>query len=428
MVKKNLFFLILLIFLGCEQHDPEIILQKDYRFNKIGWGQRAVAGEDLSDSLGLYISGLEPGENLRIEFQVTRGGGSVDPGIAYTNDNNQALTRWTTGFESTQQTVHAKVFDTKGKLLSSRDLTALAFRAGRLDSLSVGPETGLRDMVRDPSTSTTYLVSGGGLFLQGERYFEWNPHPNPDLNRTFNMEIDSKGNLYAGFYDGEILKSTDGGSSWQFTSKPIPGLEGVLDFSITQNDYLWVTSYYHSLRCSRDGGATWSADTTGLAKDERIGDIYSLSDGTILMMTLNSNVYQSTDDGHTWQSFDTQGPVYKLFVTPEDEIIVFTLTIIPGSNGYTVYKADSLGGEFYKTEHILSEFGARSLIHAYLYQGVYYVGIPGAGIYKTTGFEEFEEYERIPNLFELFMTGEGTLIGTHIRGEKAWYKKILTGR
>jgi photosystem II stability/assembly factor-like uncharacterized protein len=428
MVKKNLFFLIFVIFLGCEQQDPEIILQKDYRFEEMGWGQRAVAGEDLSDSVGIYISGLEPGSNLRIEFKVTRGGGAVDPGIEYTNDNNKALTHWKTGLESTQQTVNAKIYDSKGTLLSSRDLTALAFRPGRLDSLSVAPETGLRDMEWDPVTGKTFMVSGEGLFMQGEHYFEWNHHPKTELNRAFNMETDSRGHLYVSTYDGEILKSTDGGASWQFISKPIPGFDGVLDFTITHNDYLWVTSYYHSLRGSRDGGATWSVDTTGLAKDERIGDIYSLSDGTLLLLTLNSNVYQSSDDGSAWQPMDVPDPAFKLFVTPEDEIIVFTLTIIPGSNGYTVYKADSAGDEFRETERILSEFGARSVIHAYLYQGIYYVGIPGAGIYKTSGFEEFEEYVRIPGLFELFITGEGTLIGTHIRREKAWYKKIIDSR
>jgi hypothetical protein len=63
---------------------------------------------------------------------------------------------------------------------------------------------------------------------------------------------------------------------------------------------------------------------------------------------------------------------------------------------------------------------------------------PGNGILVFTGFpfiskpipgfEEFEEYVRIPRLFELFMTGEGTLIGTHVRREKAWYKKIIDSR
>ncbi|HKL37400.1 MAG TPA: YCF48-related protein [Bacteroidales bacterium] len=428
MVKKNLFFLILVILLGCEQQDPEIILQKDYRFNEMGWGQRAVAGEELADSVGLYISGLEPGKNLRIEFEVIRGGGSVDPGVAITNDNNQALTHWVTGLESTRQTVRAKIFDNKGNLLSSRDLNNLAFREDRLDSLYYPPEPDLNDMAWNPLTHETYLVNGFDLFTQGERYFDWNPSHRQELKGAREIEFDSQGNLYVGNNKGEILKSTDGGSSWQFTSTPIPGFEGVLDFTITQNDYLWITSYNHSLRCSRDGGKTWSVDTTGLAKNERIGDIYSLSDGTLLLLTLNSNVYQSTDDGHTWQSFEAPGPAYKLFVTPDDEIIVFTLTLTTGSKGYTVYKADSPGEEFNKTDHIPSQFGARNLIHAYLYEGLYYVGIPGAGIFTTSDFEEFEEFVAIPRLFELFITGEGTLIGTDIRKIEAYYKRILSSR
>jgi len=427
-MKKILFFLFFAILLACEQQDPAIILKQDYRFNEIGWDQRVVAGEAYSDSVGLDISGLEPGKNLRIEFEVIRGGGSVDPGVAVTNENNQALTHWVTGMECTRQTVRARIFDSKGNLLSSRDLNNLAFREDRLDSLYYPPEPDLNDMAWNPLTQETYLVNGFDLFRQGERYFDWNASHREELKGAREIEFDSQGNLYVGNNKGEILKSTDAGSSWEFISKPIPGFEGVLDFTVTQNDYLWITSYYHSLRCSRDGGTTWSVDTTGLAKNERIGDIYSLSDGTLLLMTLNSNLYQSTDDGHTWQSFDAPERVYTLFVTPEDEIIVFTLRILPGLNGYTAYKADSLGGEFNKTDHIPSQFGARNLIHAYLYEGVYYVGIPGAGIYTTSDFEAFDEFVDIPRLFELFMTGEGTLIGTDIRRTEAYYKRILSGR
>ncbi|GEM_PF-2487598 len=431
MTRAIVLFFLLAVLGGCEGHDPHVRLLERYSFSDAGARQRTYAGEEFPDSAGIQIYALRAGgtaKPLRVEYEVTKGGGSVNPRVVMVQDANLALTRWTGGQASTLQEMRARVYDSDGELLSSRQLRGLAFSEARWDSCIYPPERGMIDMAWSPIHDTTLLVSGQGLFIQGNRYFDWLPHPDPEFKDTRNIEVDTRGNFYIGDNDGSIHKSTDGGATWQAISKPIPGFQGVFDFTVTRNDHLWMTTYYHSIRCSRDGGTSWSVDTAGLAKDERIGDIYSLSDGTIVMMSLNSNVYQSMDDGHTWQPLDLPGKPFGLFVTPDDEIVVFALAITPGNNGYAVYKAQTPGGEYQKTAHIPSEFGARSLIHVYSHEGLYYVGIPGAGVYTTTAFEDFEIFKRLPRLFELFMSGEGLLIGTHTQHKKAYYKKIARNR
>jgi hypothetical protein len=240
------------------------------------------------------------------------------------------------------------------------------------------------------------------------------------LSYFSSLNIDAAGIIYLNNYFGQIYKSNDGGNSRNICNQPYPLHDYFNYLTVTKDGYLWTTATEipKGLRCSRDGGSTWSADTAGLMPNELIGDIFRLNSGEILFQSLNWNLYKSIDDGKTWQTITCPLHPTKLYVTENDEIIIFNQE----NGGISIYKSTDIGQSYRKVYGIIPESWLWPWKKTIQQKGDYYfMVIPGYGIIKTKDFENFETFWRNTNIIYLFQTHEGVLIAKDFSNDKVYY-------
>jgi len=406
---------------GCENYpDPTISTLERYSFDSRGKDQKTFAGDYLRDSIQIQTTRWynRPEAGLEVFFEVISGGGMVDQTHIRTDQNGDASTRWKLGTNSCEQHARATIFNSHGKYLTEIDFRGYGFRNDTWDTLQILPEIYISDMIVDTTDKMTFIAADG-LYKQGEKYFDWIKTEN--IENVHSLEIDSKGTIYAGTWHGELYRSTDNAETWVACAKPIPDYSGYFELYTTPDNYIWVSRWEYGLRCSRDGGLTWTKNTAGLDMEEEMDEIFRLSNGSLLSLSRNKLVIlRSDDDGFTWTQFNTPEYTLKIYVTRNDEIIACNQ-----DDGFSIWKSTDLGEHYTKVFSIWPEWGISPMKHIFhKYGNIYYVLVPGAGILRTTDFNDFEIYWRNNNLVYLFVDHNGVLLARDWWNENiVYYRK-----
>lgn len=199
--------------------------------------------------------------------------------------------------------------------------------------------TRVNDVAVDPKNKcTVYAVSANKIYKTTTCSRDWaQVFFDPRTDKSFTQLIVDWYNptiLYAGTNDGDIFRSTDGGTSWQ-SSKRIDGnsitslamdpRDSRIIYAGTQSDGIWKTM---------DGGVTW----TQIKKQfgEEYGDarrvIQVVPDPIEAHVVYNVSRYgilKSTDDGETWKALN--------LTSPPGTIKINSLAIDPKNNKHLVF-------------------------------------------------------------------------------------------
>lgn len=166
--------------------------------------------------------------------------------------------------------------------------------------------------------------------------------------------------VYIGTPAGGIWKSTDSGINWQPMSDYLPQI-GVSGIAVdhTNNNVIYITTgdkdatdtYSIGVLKSTDGGITWN--TTGLTltgTSATAGDIIMHpSNNQILICATSSGIYRTNNAGANWSLIlagnFSQG---ALRFKPNDPSVVYATgrTIVSGSNRFRFYKSTDNGNNF----------------------------------------------------------------------------------
>jgi photosystem II stability/assembly factor-like uncharacterized protein len=182
----------------------------------------------------------------------------------------------------------------------------------------------IRALVLDPSSPSTLYAVGAGIFKHVDGG-GWTPLISPDfLFSPSALAIDPKSSstLYAGAFDlggslgPGILRSTDGGRTWQKTSF-------TLDISTIAIDPISTLTVYAAARLgglykSTDGGSNWKPAGVGIPPNINALAIDPVSP-SILYSAADTGLFRSTDGGASWTAADN----------PELRELVYTVTIDP---------------------------------------------------------------------------------------------------
>ena len=403
--------------------DPSVITLEEYRFSKEGDLQRAVAGNYLTHPVAVvhdfYRNGIEDEMNpVKVYFEVVSGGGTVDDSYLVLYPSEKVETHWQLGSEQTLQSMKARVYDGDDNFLNELTFQALAFQSGRWDPVSIEPDASVLDLASDTIRKATFMVANGKLFRQGDVYFGWQEIVDANLWGVYSVEIDSQGILYVGVWSGDVFKSQDGGTSFSQVTKPIPGYQGHFELYITADDKVWVSRWGYPLRHSADGGQSWIEAQSGIENNPQVNEVFSLSNGHFLTLSdADRTLYRSTDDGVNWEAINTPEGAAKIYVTPEDDIIVLTQR-----NGLSLYQSSDEGQTYegkyaMEVDYYSSPMG--TVFHKY--GSDYYICMTGGGIVKTSNFETFNLFWDNTDVRELWMDHNGVMLATQLNLGTVFY-------
>ena len=83
----------------------------------------------------------------------------------------------------------------------------------------------------------------GKIYESTDKFYNWSP-----VYLNFNtsikeLEINSKGEVYAAGWNEELYQTSDWGQSWNQLGKPIPGNQYNYELTITKDDYIWANKW-----------------------------------------------------------------------------------------------------------------------------------------------------------------------------------------
>jgi hypothetical protein len=423
MRKPILLIAILCVALSCNRYpDPSVKSVKDYSFNfQTYQGMKFLAGEWVSDSVRFRaVNNNSPmNDSVKVDFEVVTGGGNITIQTAYTDKNGLAYTGWKLGSGSFEQILRAKSYDLSGNFLSSTKLIEYGFKNDEWDAYPGSPDGNITKMVADTVNKVTFMIANSMLYKQGERYFEWDEIIDPVVNLPRTINIDRTGTMYISTWNGELVKSTDHGISWETCTKPFPDRPYYFYPYISNDNWVWAFAWDHPTRFSKDGGIIWN-DVVSDLSSFGFGKVFRLKDGSLLFHGSNCcSLNRSFDNGLTWTKIVTPGYSIKLFVDDKDEIFIVTQ-----ENGIAIYKSTDYCSTFTSVTIVSPEWGDSDNDNYFIkWNNFYYVCIPDWGIMKSADLTHYEEFWHNSNLRDLFIDHNGVLIAKDWNMSTVYYRK-----
>ncbi len=409
-MKKIIYILIVLVsFNSCEKYpEPGSQTIESFNFYIIGNQQSSEAGQYLTDAVGVQINleSLIPktDKKFHMVLEMTSGNGTVEQSIVEADNEGKMLTRWKLGDEVNDQQITGFIYDSSERFYSEFEIQATAFFPDKLNTITNGFLIGIGDMVKDTINNRSMMISGMELYVKegiDNKFYEWQQIKEYGYPNNFkDIEINSKGEVFGGGWNGNLYKSVDWGKTWSLVSKPIPENPYNFELSISKDDFIWVSRWDKNMYCSTDGGHTWQNDTSIVEAYKPLGPVCQLNDTS--HVALAQNIMQTFDDGVHWNVINTPQYSSTIYVTDNNEII------LQNQQG-GMYKSTDSGLTFKKVLSPHVAYGTTSW-HCYdKFKNNYYVLAPGGGVWKTRNFEEFENLITFSVQRNLFIDHTGTI-------------------
>lgn len=208
--------------------------------------------------------------------------------------------------------------------------------ANSWQSFSQLPKTTFNDIAIDAKNKCViYVVSGNKLFKTdncGRDFLNIYYHQKDQviLNAVavdfYNPQI-----VYLGTSEGEILKSTNGGRSWQTSFRAGSSIMDIL-FDPTDSRIVYVGSQKSGLFKTMNAGDSWSEINTGISSYSGVNEYRRLlidraTPGGLIFVS-KSAIIRSSDRGNSWKSIE---------LLPSKKTIVITTAGVNPQNSQELY-------------------------------------------------------------------------------------------
>lgn len=246
------------------------------------------------------------------------------------------------------------------------------------------------DFDLDPfNNGVVYASLGNKVYKTINLGENWEPIYSESRSQVLinNLVVDPQNNLvvYLGTSAGELIRTTDGGESWQtITTIDKAKIKKIL-INPKNNNLIYLAAEKKGIFKSRDQGNTWTnlqdnyydRDDRDLRKKFRGIDtlydlIFDLTQSDALIYASNYGLLKSNDGGSTWQEIN--------ILTPPTSVIINSLAINPQDNSQIYYAAgDTLyrtfdTGNTWVNSPLLSSWSATAITVDYHTPNVIYLG------------------------------------------------------
>jgi len=271
-------------------------------------------------------------------------------------------------------------------------VNCVAFHPSNSSTFWIGAPSG--GLWKTTDGGTTWTVQTDALSVMGVSAIAVHPSYNGTTNRTLYIGTgDRDGNstwtMGSGLsHDSEgigVLKSTDGGTTWNTTALSFTQSAKVVvnDLLIhpTNNSTIYAATS-NGLYKTTNGGTTWPMINTGNFIDIEFKPGSPLTMyGARKIYSGEGSIWKSTDGGSNWSSVSLPGSSSRrteLAVSAANPLIVYAITVQSNSGLEGIYKSTNSGGSF---TQVFNGSTAGNNLLGYYCNGAWATGYEGQGPY-----------------------------------------------
>jgi photosystem II stability/assembly factor-like uncharacterized protein len=128
-------------------------------------------------------------------------------------------------------------------------------------------------------------------------------------------------------HDAVVLRTRDGGSSWERVHHDPEAERPLLDVWFADAERGLATSAYGELLVTRDGGDSWQKRPIREGDDFHLNQLAAAKDGTLYIAAEAGHLYRSDDGGETWLALASPyaGSFFGVLPLAEGPVLAFGL-------------------------------------------------------------------------------------------------------
>ena len=188
------------------------------------------------------------------------------------------------------------------------------------------PLAGLTLLLDGQAVNSHYVAVGerGHILVSQDKGQSWTQSKVPTCNLITALYMHDERLGWAVGHDAMILRTTDGGATWEIIHQA-PELElPLLDiFFHNENEGVAIGAYGYYLE-STDGGDTWSERIIAEEDDFHLNSLSAAGDGLMFIAAEAGVIYRSVDRGLNWVSLDSPyfGSWFAIHAVNEEIILI----------------------------------------------------------------------------------------------------------
>jgi hypothetical protein len=213
--------------------------------------------------------------------------------------------------------------------------------------------------------------------------------------------------MYGEYQNGQIHRSTNGGSSWTDIQDNISGQPDgawVTPFMIDPNNSTTIYAGFNEVYKSINQGSAWTAISSNLSPGSKITGIAVApsSSNTIYIYNQDNSVFRTTNGGSTWTNVTGSLPVSSanltyITVSPSNSSLVY-VTLGNYASGKKVYKSTNGGSTWTNISGTLPNLPANCINAQSSNEGLY-VGMDVGIYYRDAGMSDWQLFNTgLPNV------------------------------
>lgn len=191
----------------------------------------------------------------------------------------------------------------------------------------------LEDVAFSGASSGLMVGDNGSVFYTTDGGAGFSPAGSGTSSNLRAAAMGENGMAYAAGRDGVVLKSTNGGASWQVVETGSVQWDGLWAWG---DRHAWVVGEQGNIKRTTDGGASWQSVSSGTGSD--LKNVFFIDASNGWAVGQNSTVIRSTDGGASW-SPSSSGVNFGMdgvhFISPTEGWVV-------GNSG-AVYHSNNTG-------------------------------------------------------------------------------------
>jgi photosystem II stability/assembly factor-like uncharacterized protein len=206
-----------------------------------------------------------------------------------------------------------------------------------------------RSLLLDVTTVGGTLVAvgeRGHILLSGDAGASWRQVPAPTSSTLTAVAFASEQVGFAVGHDAVILRTRDGGNSWQRVHWAPEDERPLLDVSFADEKSGFAVGAYGCFLETADGGDTWT-DRRIAEEDVHLNQIARASSGTLYIAAESGKVFRSADHGASWEALPSpyEGSFFGSLPLAGDSLLLYGLRghLFRSDDGGATWRAIATG-------------------------------------------------------------------------------------